>query len=73
MASQTPRACQSTTIHRDGPLAAAGVMGGTDEDNNDQDVWRPDGRGGVAWRKITSMSCMERYESLYNFIEHEIQ
>ena len=30
-------------------------------------------RGGVAWRKIMRMSCMERYESLYNFIKCEIQ
>ena len=28
-----------------GPLAAAAVMGGTDEDDNDRDMWRPDGKG----------------------------
>ena len=35
----------ASSLARGGPLATAAVMGGTDEDNKDQDVWRPDGKG----------------------------
>ena len=35
----------TSLLARGGPLAAAAVMGGADEDDKDQDVWQPDGKG----------------------------
>ena len=35
----------TSSLAHGGPLAAAAVMGGTDEDNKDRDMWQPDGKG----------------------------
>ena len=34
-----------SSLAHGGPSAAAAVMGGTDEDDKDRDMWGPDGKG----------------------------
>ena len=63
----------TSSLAHGGPLAAAAVMGSTDKDDKDRDVWQPDGKGRCGLEEDYEYVMYERYESLYNFIEREIQ